>query len=201
MNTCYRPLHQLCGHVRKSPAPTLITTATTIRAPSTTVAPRVAAAAVRRRRRAVASLPSPSGGRPTFASAVACSTWTKRSTSCAAKYPHSPTRSGCRASKRCGWPSRTSASCPRFWPPDSRTTARIWVRWTIRVARIFSRRSPIMRPHLCRRQRRPLCPWAWCRRRDTHTPPTITVSENFAHGWCLLCNKHVISMSFEYNWI
>lgn len=52
------------------------------------------------------------GGRPTYASAGACTTWTRRSTSFGAKCPRSRTKNGCPGSKHLGWPSRTSGSWP-----------------------------------------------------------------------------------------
>lgn len=141
------------------------------------------------RRRADVSPPLHSVGRPTFANAVACSIWTRRSTSCAERCPPSPTRSVCRASKRYVWPSPTSDSCRRFWPPDRRPAVTICITFTIITApgRPRHRRRPLWiaavirhgvaviflrrcRRIMQRRQlERPLL-WALCR-----TTPTIMV--------------------------
>lgn len=52
---------------------------------------------------------------PTSASVGACSTWTKRSTSCAARCQRLPTKSGCRASRRSVSPSPTFPSWQSCW--------------------------------------------------------------------------------------
>jgi len=65
----------------------------------------------RRRRKSGGGWPRwRNGVRPTYASAGACTTWTRRSTSSGAKCPRSRTKSGCPGSKLSGWPSRTSGS-------------------------------------------------------------------------------------------
>lgn len=75
--------------------------------------PRLRRQRRRRRRKSVGAWPRwRSGARPTYASAGACTTWTRRSTSCGARCPRSRTRSACPGSRRSGWPSRTSASWP-----------------------------------------------------------------------------------------